>query len=408
MTINPYLKALYSYKERGRTYLKCKCVCGNEVAVRADNAAKRKESCGCVEKKTVWRPANQLKPLTPEQDITGKNKNKLTAIEFLGRDGGRAIWLFKCDCGNSTKVSASNFLNDGVKSCGCGRAEANRERSIYSTPEEARFQDRLRRYKDSADERRVSWELSDSICRTLFAMPCIYCDSPPSNTSRPDNNPFEYNGIDRVDNKCGYVLENCIPCCHPCNRSKSDESVAFFQAWCQQVMAMADRWHRRFQMDELVSMLETLRLQPNDRQSIVITEYKPTRKAHNKKYENAADVLLAYVIRDVEKHAEERSLDFELSENECRNLIWSRCFYCDVACSNNQVHRGQKMFYNGIDRVDSRIGYKPENCVPCCIWCNRSKSDQSVDEFYLYIEILVSRIPFEPRVQDFLKKQINQ
>jgi hypothetical protein len=39
-----------------------------------------------------------------------------------------------------------------------------------------------------------------------------------------------YNGIDRVDSK-GYVPDNCVPCCEPCNTAKLDRSYQEFVSW---------------------------------------------------------------------------------------------------------------------------------------------------------------------------------
>lgn len=36
------------------------------------------------------------------------------------------------------------------------------------------------------------------------------------------------NGIDRKDNSVGYILENCIPCCFPCNKAKGGMSYDEF------------------------------------------------------------------------------------------------------------------------------------------------------------------------------------
>ena len=43
------------------------------------------------------------------------------------------------------------------------------------------------------------------------------------------------------------------------------------------------------------------------------------------------------------------------------------------------------IFFNGIDRVDSSVGYVESNCVPCCTYCNRAKSDMSFYQFKEHI-----------------------
>lgn len=56
-------------------------------------------------------------------DITGQKFGKLTAVKIGHRQGSRAIWLCKCDCGNETTVSISNLRNGHTQSCGCLASE---------------------------------------------------------------------------------------------------------------------------------------------------------------------------------------------------------------------------------------------------------------------------------------------
>jgi hypothetical protein len=46
--------------------------------------------------------------------------------------------------------------------------------------------------------------------------------------------------------------------------------------------------------------------------------------------------------------------------------------------------------YNGIDRVDSSMGYVAGNVVPCCSTCNRMKLDHSYDDFIAHIKKIVA------------------
>lgn len=52
-------------------------------------------------------------------DIAGQKFGRLTAIQIDHRQGNRAIWLCKCDCGNETTASISNLRNGHTQSCGC-------------------------------------------------------------------------------------------------------------------------------------------------------------------------------------------------------------------------------------------------------------------------------------------------
>ena len=52
----------------------------------------------------------------------------------------------------------------------------------------------------------------------------------------------------------------------------------------------------------------------------------------------------------------------------------------------SQGKLGTEYKYNGIDRVDNKIGYELDNCVSCCIKCNKAKSYFGQDEFLNHIK----------------------
>jgi hypothetical protein len=53
-------------------------------------------------------------------EITGQKFNMLTAEEYVGRDDeGRALWRFRCDCGNEIVEVGSKVKSGRKKSCGC-------------------------------------------------------------------------------------------------------------------------------------------------------------------------------------------------------------------------------------------------------------------------------------------------
>ena len=64
-------------------------------------------------------------------NLIGKKFNKLTIIKEIGKaKNGQSIWLCKCDCGNITKVMYGNLVKGTVKSCGCLRKENIKNRII--------------------------------------------------------------------------------------------------------------------------------------------------------------------------------------------------------------------------------------------------------------------------------------
>jgi hypothetical protein len=75
--------------------------------------------------------------------------------------------------------------------------------------------------------------------------------------------------------------------------------------------------------------------------------------------------------------AVKRGLEFALSYDDVRNLIFEPCYYCGKP--PNKERKGIK--YLGIDRVDNLKGYTFENCRPACSRCNSAKSTSSEQEF---------------------------
>ena len=57
--------------------------------------------------------------------------------------------------------------------------------------------------------------------------PCYYCNK--SNSNKHSN------GIDRKNNKVGYIESNCVSCCRECNQMKSDLSDSQFIEFCKNV-----------------------------------------------------------------------------------------------------------------------------------------------------------------------------
>lgn len=61
-------------------------------------------------------------------DETGRRYGRLTVIERAGSNAfKKALWLCKCDCGNTVVVIGSKLRTGEVRSCGCLHSEASAE-----------------------------------------------------------------------------------------------------------------------------------------------------------------------------------------------------------------------------------------------------------------------------------------
>jgi hypothetical protein len=90
------------------------------------------------------------------------------------------------------------------------------------------------------------------------------------------------------------------------------------------------------------------------------------------------------VLRSYKWGANRRGLEWGLTEEQFRALITSPCYYTGLPPSNVMKAPStetETFTYSGIDRLDNTKGYITGNCVPCCGFVNRAKSDMKHDEF---------------------------
>ena len=100
------------------------------------------------------------------------------------------------------------------------------------------------------------------------------------------------------------------------------------------------------------------------------------------------------IIKVYQRHAKDRNISFQLTDNKIKELFSQSCFYCDAKPSNVAA-KGRsygEFIYNGVDRIDNSKGYTIDNCVSCCRRCNALKSNMSIQEFKEIIQNLYNRI----------------
>lgn len=97
-----------------------------------------------------------------------------------------------------------------------------------------------------------------------------------------------------------------------------------------------------------------------------------------------------FVYGNYKRHAKKRNLDFLLEKEDFYKMIILSCTYCgdsQTSYSNppKEAEWGTQFRYTGIDRINPKIGYVEGNVQPCCIKCNRAKSDMTEEDFALWI-----------------------
>lgn len=192
---------------------------------------------------------------------------------------------------------------------------------------------RLARYKTLAENKNIPWLLTDDEVYQLYKSPCFYCGF------KDDN---KLNGIDRIDFDGPYSIENSVPCCKHCNYMKGCLDVNYFIGACIKIVLNNFDNENTTIFKEYCNNFET---------------YDSLSCNYNR-YKNSAI---------------DRCLIFELAKNNFYNITENDCYCCGK--KNTDFHQ------NGLDRLDSNIGYNLENVKSCCSSCNYMKNKQSVDEF---------------------------
>ena len=107
-------------------------------------------------------------------------------------------------------------------------------------------------------------------------------------------------------------------------------------------------------------------------EEIILPSPKKKRRVYNKelpiKYKS-------YLYR-----AEDKGLPFDLSIPEFEALLLLDCVYCGEPIAN------------GVDRIDSSLGYTHINSVPCCTKCNMMKHRYSCEDFLTHVVKIYNHI----------------
>lgn len=191
---------------------KCKCDCSKiTIVIAAHLKNNNTKSCGCINGKKILNLS------------VGLSFGRLTILELAIKSKHKC----KCDCGNITFVLATHLKNGITRSCGCLHRRQLSKRSRKDKGKSG-FNTVLRTYIDSAKKRSLEFNLTKEQFSGLTKQNCYYCGIGPSQIVTPNDKTeigkewckYIYNGIDRVDNNMGYLINNCVPCCIICNKMK--------------------------------------------------------------------------------------------------------------------------------------------------------------------------------------------
>ena len=77
---------------------------------------------------------------------------------------------------------------------------------------------KFKQYQKSAESRSLDFGIDFADFEMLIKSPCKYCGHSPESEN-------SLNGVDRVDSKLGYIIDNVVSCCSTCNWAKQTTDV---------------------------------------------------------------------------------------------------------------------------------------------------------------------------------------
>ena len=223
---------------------RCRCVCGVEKLVYSGSLlSQRSKSCGCIQKEfaSVYGKANldayREKGSPYKIDLTGLRFDRLVVIGYAGKNNAKVnLWHCECECGGTYIARGTQLQNKGVRSCGCLRGPEVLPDSL------AAKRMAYRRIVASAKARKIVFDLSFEYVCDMIIEDCHYCGVAPI-LKDMTNHSIAINGIDRIDSRLGYTIDNVLPCCTICNYAKRTTPYDEFIAWIDRLVAYRQEGH---------------------------------------------------------------------------------------------------------------------------------------------------------------------
>jgi len=188
-------------------------------------------------------------------------------------------------------------------------------------------------YKRSANDKNLPFEITEEEYSIIVVDNCRYCGG------LQDRG---FNGIDRIDSRLGYTVENCVSCCKMCNYMKKSLPNNVFIKCVEHILTYN-------------GIIENGNLYPT-----LFANYKGS------------------TFNDYKNRSKNKNLPFEIDETTFSTIRIEECYICGKKTDEN--HK------NGIDRVNNEFGYIEGNVKSCCGNCNYMKRDYNLDDFMSKLE----------------------
>jgi len=197
---------------------------------------------------------------------------------------------------------------------------------------------KLSSLKREANKKNIQWNLTDEESYELICNECHYCGF-------IDN----INSIDRVDSKQDYNKDNCVSCCKLCNYMKNTIDYRTFIEKAEHIAVFNNLIDGQLYQDAFFDY---------SGKNISYSIYKCRAKNKN--------------------------INFEITKEQFNEIIINDCYLCGKKITD--THQ------NGIDRVDSKIGYIEENLKACCGGCNYFKREFNLEDILNKCKLITEHV----------------
>lgn len=287
----------------------------------------------------------------------------LTVIEREGSSADHHVeWLCRCDCGVEGVVLSQYLRRSKLPNCGCVYKKAQKTAAIIDLVGQTFGLLHVASRAGTDKFKRATWN-----CECTCGNNVILSGSQLRNTNRQD---------------CGCVAVNSLV------------GQQFGQLTVTELVGVKSKgagsrekaWRCLCTCGNYITIGQGNLKSGNTRScgcaKLASAKHKERLRAYaeNRVTDSTAIKDLSYYFR---RNARVRNLPFELTLDDITSLTQQNCAYCGISPAN--LFRGA-YWYNGIDRIDSNIGYTVTNCVPCCGECNRAKGPRSLEDFLLWVE----------------------
>jgi hypothetical protein len=177
---------------------------------------------------------------TKVKETVGQRFGKLVVLEIAEHKINAPIkFRCLCDCGKEKIIRGSSLRSGEIRSCGCLKGENHSHYNRSKTEEESAARQLYKEYNSTAFRRGLNFHLTFEQFFEIIKKDCHYDGTTGTiskrSTWKNSSRNFKFNGIDRIDSKKDYVVNNCVPCCKNCNFAKNTMTTEEFLSWIKKV-----------------------------------------------------------------------------------------------------------------------------------------------------------------------------